>query len=225
VLLESAARCGEITLRFYQWAEPTLSLGYFQPLAERKRHAANCDCPVVRRSTGGGAIVHHHELTYSFAAPLGDRFSPSATHLYELLHGALIDTLAEWNITARLWGNPASNGGSAEPFLCFQRRAEFDVLIGESKIAGSAQRRRRGALLQHGSLLLATSPAAPELAGVAEISGVGLSATELAARWARRLVGLLETKWNRSELAADERLAAAALAEDKHASPSWLARR
>src|SRR6266496_1780497 len=67
-MLESAADLGVASLRFYSWSAPTLSHGYFQPSAGR-------DSPTlaplawVRRSTGGAGIIHHHELTYSFALP------------------------------------------------------------------------------------------------------------------------------------------------------------
>ena len=67
-LLESAAETSATTLRFYRWDRPTLSLGYFQQTADRTQHPESADCPLVRRSSGGGAIVHDHELTYSLAA-------------------------------------------------------------------------------------------------------------------------------------------------------------
>ena len=57
-LLESVADGGPATLRFYQWSEPTLSLGYFQPYADREQHEASRELTVVRRSTGGGALIH-----------------------------------------------------------------------------------------------------------------------------------------------------------------------
>ena len=53
--------------------EPTLSLGYFQPYEQRQQHAASRHCPVVRRATGGGAIIHDQEITYSLTAPVADR--------------------------------------------------------------------------------------------------------------------------------------------------------
>src|SRR5436190_15116613 len=74
-LLESAATDGVATLRLYQWSEPTLSLGYFQAAEERERHQASTNCPLVRRASGGGAILHDRELTYSLALP---EKSPSA---------------------------------------------------------------------------------------------------------------------------------------------------
>src|SRR5687767_6703039 len=78
-LLESAADSGEITLRFYEWSRATLSLGYFQSHAERSGHTASLACPMVRRSTGGGAIVHDQELTYSLVVPMDGRSHSAAT--------------------------------------------------------------------------------------------------------------------------------------------------
>src|SRR5688572_3671775 len=72
LLLEEACR-GARALRLYQWSEATLSLGYFQAAAERTEHTASRDCPLVRRASGGGAIVHHRELTYCLAMPVAER--------------------------------------------------------------------------------------------------------------------------------------------------------
>src|SRR5688572_19512152 len=68
-LLHSTAEGGQATLRFYTWEEPTLSLGHFQTLAEREQHQASLACPLVRRASGGGAILHDIELTYSICLP------------------------------------------------------------------------------------------------------------------------------------------------------------
>src|SRR6188474_2624923 len=68
-LLETAAISGLATLRFYTWQEPTLSLGYFQSAVDRDHHPDGRDCPLVRRASGGGAIIHDRELTYSIALP------------------------------------------------------------------------------------------------------------------------------------------------------------
>ena len=61
-LLDSCSRTGMPTLRFYQWSKATLSLGYFQRHRDREQHVASRDCPLVRRSTGGRAIIHDQEL-------------------------------------------------------------------------------------------------------------------------------------------------------------------
>ncbi len=65
----AAVASGLASLRFYQWNQPTLSLGYFQSYEDRGRHAASQECTVVRRQTGGGAILHDRELTYSLILP------------------------------------------------------------------------------------------------------------------------------------------------------------
>src|SRR5438874_5319096 len=126
-LLESAA-AGLPTLRFYPWQVPTLSLGYFQNAADRAQHAASLACPLVRRTTGGGAIVHDRELTYSFAAPQTDRRDARAAALYNAFHETLADVLASLDVQAHLYrSQPLVEIGQDEPFLCFQRRAEGDV--------------------------------------------------------------------------------------------------
>ena len=68
-MLETAVEQGVASLRFYTWTQPTLSLGYFQPAAVRERFPSLASMSWVRRSTGGAGIVHHRELTYSFALP------------------------------------------------------------------------------------------------------------------------------------------------------------
>ena len=154
VLLEDA-ESGVATLRCYGWSKPTLSLGYFQRTAGRADHPASLVCPLVRRASGGGAILHDAELTYSFAAPIADRLGASAAGLYEAIHGAIVETLARFAVVANAFPGPAEEAASS--FLCFQRRAAGDLMVGQSKIVGSAQRRHRQAILQHGSVLLGAS--------------------------------------------------------------------
>src|SRR5205085_4114386 len=153
-LLETAAATGQATLRFYQWQEPTLSLGYFQVLDDRRHHRPSENCPAVRRASGGGAILHDRELTYSLAIPQSGASRASARRLYEICHQTLIAALGDYGVSAALYRDCSRSGTDDHqndaPFLCFQRRTCFDVVIGDEKIAGSAQRRRRGALLQHG---------------------------------------------------------------------------
>lgn len=224
-LLASAASSERPTLRFYGWSQATLSLGYFQRLGERQGHTGSGDCPVVRRATGGGAILHHREITYSYAAPLRDRFAPSASGVYHLLHDALIEILAAMGVQAHTFRGPSPAVDCEPPFLCFQRRSEHDVMVSGAKVAGSAQRRRHGALLQHGSLLLASSPHAPELAGLAELTGRQLAATELTGRWSEAVAGRLELRIEAAERSADEEKAARAIATAKYGQASWTERR
>ncbi len=232
-LLESAACGGPATLRFYQWSEPTLSLGYFQALADRDQHPASRSCPLVRRASGGGAILHDRELTYSIAMPLASRFGRAADSLYTRVHQSLLETLAGEGVRATLFGGThASHGASAvaaPPLLCFQRRSAGDVVAGvqaAEKIAGSAQRRQRGALLQHGSILLARSNRAPELSGIAEVAGVALSPHTLMDLWTPRLLAALGAEGaDISSLSADEQKLAAGFERDRFASSEWENRR
>ncbi len=184
---EALLRCVQpgdgCTWRYYGWTPATLSLGYFQEHAKRGEHPTSRHCPLVRRASGGGAIVHDHELTYSLVVPCDHRLAASARQLYDRVHTSLVATLAQWSVTARLHGGPGSAAPGAEPLLCFARRAVGDVLIGEVKIGGSAQRRRREAVLMHGSVLLERSMAAPELAGLCDLTQVRLTAAELALAW------------------------------------------
>ena len=168
-------------LRLYQWSEPTLSLGYFQAISDRGEHSPSLSLPLVRRATGGGAIVHHHDWTYSLAVPdRTDRIGPS-TDLYELVHDALVSLLCERGFAAQKWSgcitesqnNNAIGERACKKFLCFERRSTSDIVAGDHKILGSAQRRTSGALLQHGSLLVRTSNFAPSLIGLYEIHRSG----------------------------------------------------
>jgi lipoate-protein ligase A len=223
-LLETAAQTGLATLRFYQWSEPTLSLGYFQALAERQQHAASQGCTVVRRQTGGGAILHDRELTYSLALPCAHRLASDATSLYEAVHDALIAVLGSQGFAARRLAI-ASQSAEAPPFLCFQRRSAGDVLIAEGKICGSAQRRRRGAILQHGSLLLARSPFAPQLPGLDELGGNYIEPGEFIDAWRRAIGRSLGLAFEVGQLSPGEIVSSSRLEREKYAHVAWTARR
>lgn len=163
-LLEAALQEALCCVRIYRWAEPTLSLGYFQSFDQhlRQRFAG---LPVVRRLSGGGALIHHHEITYSLVVPAGHPLAHAPTRLYEEAHQAVISLLCQRGIAARLRGQATA----ANPFLCFGRGDPRDVLVADHKVLGSAQRRRRGAVLQHGALLLRRSPYAPDFPGIADL--------------------------------------------------------
>ncbi|HEX5106067.1 MAG TPA: lipoate--protein ligase family protein, partial [Pirellulaceae bacterium] len=220
VLLDSAATAGIATLRFYQWSEPTLSLGYFQAAAGREQHPASRACPLVRRASGGGAIVHHRELTYSIALPLRDSRSQAATDLYNACHESLVAALAELGVTAEMYQPAESCAVSAEshanrPFLCFERRACGDIVCGTSKIVGSAQRRRRGAVLQHGSILLGRSACAPELPGIEQFTRQSITAGQIIHDWPNRLAARLQLAIAPARLTSDEHQNAATIADSR----------
>lgn len=213
------------TLRFYGWREPTLSLGYFQRFEDRERHEGSRAAPVVRRVTGGGAILHDRELTYSFVTAVPSSDKAAARELYDAFHQTLIETLAEFGAAATLCC-PAENANRrAEPFLCFQRRGCGDVLVRGEKVCGSAQRRRDDAVLQHGSVILARSPAAPEVNGLFEVSGVRLSPEKLAESWLPRLARRLGWQTELGELQPQEREFAAEIRQAQFAAAAWTRRK
>ena len=222
-LLASAA-AGVATLRFYTWSEPTLSLGYFQPARQRETHAASRSCPLVRRASGGGAILHDRELTYSLAVPLRQRFGAQAGELYQIAHQTLVQSLRALGAVARLH-DPAAGEEAATEFLCFLRRTQGDVICGPAKIAGSAQRRSRGAILQHGSVLLSRSPHAPELPGIEQLSGVRVTAERLLAVWHPQIAVELRAAIQPGKLSEAERVNVAAIESERFSSPAWTLRR
>ncbi len=224
-LMESVAAGGACCLRFYTWSEPTVSLGYFQEYAARQTHPASAACPLVRRATGGGAIVHDRELTYSVVVPADHPLVSPPPELYQVLHRTLVAALAEWHICAALCDDSSHVPVAEEPFLCFQRRASGDVILGGAKIGGSAQRRRRGAILQHGSVLLARSLAAPELPGLAELGGKLIQAAELGQAWRAHLAhdGMID--WQSALLTESESQQASQIAHETYRGADWTFRR
>ncbi len=175
-LLEAAAD-GLRAVRLYDWSEPTVSLGYFQDEVEFRGEGRFSNLAAVRRLSGGGAILHHLELTYSLVLPPGDPFTEDPTRLYSLVHDAILDVLRAAGIEAAMRGEDRKL--AAEPFLCFIRGDRHDIVFEGHKIVGSAQRRRRGAVLQHGSLLLDASPHAAELPGVNDLSNAERLTSEI----------------------------------------------
>lgn len=224
VLLQWAAETGGCCWRFYQWEEPTLSLGYFQTYDQRWQHTASSKCPVVRRASGGGAILHDRELTYSCVWPQGHRLAAGRLQLYEAVHASLVELLAGYGVQAALC-EPGANEPEPPPFLCFQRRSPGDLLVGPTKVAGSAQRRLGGAVLQHGSILLARSLAAPELDGLLEVAGLSLDAANLSQVWRERLGSRLGLVWQAGSLTNSEYARAAALADTKYGAETWTKNR
>jgi lipoate-protein ligase A len=241
-LLAAAADTGTATLRLYEWEEPTLSLGYFQRYDDRRQHAASLNCAVVRRSSGGGAILHDRELTYSLTLPA--RLVPDPQALYTRVHCATIELLMRmaggegsgWAL--RLCDRDSAASAGAEPFLCFQRRSCGDVLLrqpadvssdasgtSEWKILGSAQRRRRGAVLQHGSLLLERSPAAPELPGLGDLTGLAFPAERWRKALPAALAEALGIRLQEGGMSAAVRTAADAIARQKYGAREWSRRR
>lgn len=168
-LMERARRTGETVFRTYSWAAPTLSLGRNQRARGRYDQAALEDrvVAVVRRPTGGRAILHWRELTYSVTAPSDS--ATSATGMYRAINAILLDALHRLGIDAEI-ASPAHRERQPDEHPCFAEPSAGEIVVsrehGTGKLVGSAQYREDGALLQHGSILLHDDqPILRELAG------------------------------------------------------------
>jgi lipoate-protein ligase A len=154
-LLERADRTSEAFARFYRFDPPCLSLGRNEATGGYDRAAiARLGVDVVRRPTGGRAVWHEHELTYAVAAPIATFGSLRAA--YHAIHQRLAAALRCLGADATLALHRPAPPSTAlhHPASCFAMPVGGEVLIGGRKIVGSAQVRRGGAFLQHGSILL-----------------------------------------------------------------------
>ena len=223
-MLESAMN-GIASLRFYTWSVPTVSLGYFQPAAARDQDPLLAQLPFVRRPTGGDAIVHHWETTYALALPPGLQWQGKEPWP-QRIHGIIVLALAKFGLTAGLLDSQSlRNRARPESTLCFQHVTACDVVSGESKIVGSAQRRRKGALLQHGSILMAKSPFAPALPGILELSGQALTVADVCSAVAAEF--RKQTAWyvKPSDWTDEERRRTDELVECKYRQENWNRKR
>ena len=148
-----AARTGETVFSVYSWARPTLSFGRHQPAAGlydiEKIRSAQID--VVRRPTGGRAILHDHEVTYSVTSPVTD--AEPLRDTYARINRILLDGLSRLGVDVEL-ASPTQRAPAPSLRPCFETPGEGELVARGSKLVGSAQWRDEGALLQHGSILV-----------------------------------------------------------------------
>jgi lipoate-protein ligase A len=138
------------------------------------------------------------------------------------MHETIRTTLGSHGATA---ANDCAQEAGRGAFLCFEHHTPGDVLLGENKIVGSAQRRRAGGLLQHGSILLAASPFAPHLRGLRELADVAIAPDRLAADLAREFSQT--TGWVLSPIDWSDDLTARwrQIPEERYRQPAWTERR
>ncbi len=181
-LLEAlAAGTAPPTLRLYRWAPACVSLGRFQRFSDIDGAAcAAAGYDVVRRPSGGRALLHANDLTYALAVRADDAVFGGATSIlatYQRISGALQAGLAALGVDVVL--APVARRAAASA-ACFAAPASYELTAGGRKLIGSAQARSGGALLQHGSL-----PLGPEATGLTAVlraptSNLGESMTSLA---------------------------------------------
>ena len=228
------------TLRFYEWMPPCLSLGYFQPFDVVDVDGCRAlGIEVVRRPTGGRAILHDRELTYSVALPaslLGH--DGGVLPSYYRLSLALQDGLSGLGVPATLAPESVGSRGQHGP-VCFDRPSAHEILLNGRKLVGSAQMRRGGGLLQHGSILI--EPRIDKLTaclrlpdgtnsrsidtGVAGLAELGVTdATQIAATIAAAFARSFGVNLVEATLGPAEKVAAKAIARSKYQSAGWTER-
>jgi len=236
LLDEVAAHKAFAYIRTYEWSIPTLSLGYFQSLNEALTESRFRSVPIVRRPTGGGALWHDREITYAVVIPADHPLARQTKTFYRAVHEALANVIRphglpidrRGDVSNRLVeiGHQETRTGS-RPFLCFTDRDPEDLVSGRFKLVGSAQRRRAGAVLQHGSVLLGRSDVTPELPGLTDLIAEKaldlhyLRMDAIATAIARSLQ--LTTQF--SELPDRVRLRATELESSIYSNPEWTGRR
>lgn len=245
-LLQCMADGGDPVLRLYGFAPPCLSLGRFQPVADleddARRRRDGVD--LVRRPTGGRAVLHDDEVTY--AVVLGRRhlqpFSRRAA--YRASAAILLRLLPALGVHGVVRSEPAGHAEAARPGPpapdpgCYGTTAEYEVTAGQRKLVGSAQTTTRGAALQHGTIPLTgaytrirrylrphrpaapAAPAATSVAGETECRHTYRGALQLLATAAAARLRV-----RRSELSAAEARLARELEQRRYAAPGWTCSR
>lgn len=249
-LLESCAAgsAGFPALRLYAFAPPCLSIGFSQALesAVDLDFCRSRGIDVVRRPTGGRAVLHDDEITYAVVARAGTPpFDGSVLDVYRTISRALIAGFEIVGLAAAVSSSSRGTGSPREGAVCFAEPTRHEIGASGFKIAGSAQARRRGAFLQHGSipishdmetLAMATAGRGAELRGrragslpvmkgIAQILGTAVSRGDLAVAIRRGFEEALRATIRSQGLSTAEKERAEALRAERYLTTAWTFRR
>ncbi len=151
VLLDTAPGRGRPLLRIYGWDRPAVSIGYFQPA----REGDATGLPWVRRTTGGGIVRHDRDQTYTVVVPSGHPLHTAPLlETYRLFNRCVVRALERLGLEARLSSAPMPRHTDLRTMVCFDQPTRYDVLCGDRKVAGAAQRRTRTGILHQGSIAI-----------------------------------------------------------------------
>jgi lipoate-protein ligase A len=228
------------TLRFFGWQPACLSLGQAQPSGDVDREACKAaGVDVVRRPTGGRAILHTDELTYSVIAPQSEpRVVGTIVESYKRLSEGLLNGLMLMGVPTRQVERPEEHDRDSGP-VCFEVPSNYEIVFDGKKLVGSAQMRKAGVVLQHGtlplygdiariSLYLAKHPdmervrqrATTVEAAIGRVIDYDTAAQLMAQGFAEALNLQLE----QGELTIEERAWAEELRREKYAADEWTYR-
>lgn len=232
------------TLRVYRWDPPAISIGYFQRLSEEVDEGAcrRNGIEIVRRPTGGRAVLHHHEVTYSILFKEGD--SPAAggvMRTYKELSRGILRGLNLLGVEAEMVMGRVKAGHLHG--ACFDAPSWCEIAVNGRKLVGSAQLRRGGVILQHGSILLRNDvdllfsllrPAGEawtleekdafsrKVISLAEVMGKEPSSDEVAKALARGMSEVLAIELEYGEMTVVEAELASGLVATKYGADEWL---
>lgn len=217
----------EAAVRLYGWSEPTVSVGYAQDVSR----FAPSGLPVVRRFTGGRALLHDVELTYAVVAGSESSvFTGGLAGTYNAISGCVVEALRRAGVDASL-GRPGERPEDLKRDACFHSATRYEILAGGRKLVGSAQRRYKGAFLQHGSILFAVDRelnarvfgpgVAEKMASVAEFSAIAIE--DFREVFVGAFSAGLGVGFIRSGLSAEEKDRRDELVATRYSTPEWSA--
>ncbi len=253
ILLAHAAGEAPPTLRFYRWDPPAVSVGYFQDYATDVDPAVCREegVDIVRRPTGGRAVLHDKEVTYSVVVST-DRLPGAVVETYRLIAEGLVRGLRDLGLEADLAPERGGRGGAGDRAeggvagvpdgACFEAPSSYEILAGGRKVVGSAQVRRDGVILQHGSIPLeldsallartlglgprAAARIAAKAAGLGDVRPGGVPIYAEVCRAVTRGIGeSLEVEFAPGGLTPGETATAERLVREKYGRETWNQKR
>ncbi len=239
------------TLRFFGWTPPCLSLGYAQRAADvDAERLAQHGYDLVRRPTGGRAILHTDELTYSVIAPMDEpRVAGGVLESYQQLSAGLLAGLHHLGLGVRADRTYAGSDTSAKGPVCFEVPSNYEITVSGAapdapprKLLGSAQVRKRGVVLQHGTLPLtgdlgricdvlvfdseearqtARARLLQRAATVADVLAAEVAWAQAAASLAAGMAEVLNVALEEAPLSPPEAALAEQFCQEKYATAAW----
>lgn len=223
--LDEASAASPPTLRLYRFQPFGLSLGYFQDAADfDDAWLARHGFIAVRRVTGGAAIAHADDVTFSIVAPQdAPWFAGDVKASYARIHAGIARGLERLGVStaARADREAASDSRRAHEPICFYKATGFDLVAGGRKLVGSAQRRTPGRVLHHGSIPIGKNVLAPEAACLSELLGRTPEPVEVEDALIAGLAEELGWTFELAEPSDEERAAADELVRVKYGTAAW----